>query len=97
MRERFTTAGAAILLLVTIRSLAEVYRLEFRGRRRLVDPSARLFVAGGLVAALAQAATWLIRSFGCANLAVAIPPATVAVLFVWKVFFDPAEDPGPQP
>ena len=89
--QRAITGGAAILLLVTIRSLAEVYRLEFHGRRRLVDPAARMFVAGSLVAAVAQGATLLARALGRPRIAVVVPPLTVAVLFVWKVFVGPAE------
>jgi hypothetical protein len=77
--------AAAILLLIVIRCLGEVLRLEY-GRAGLPAYSdVRPFIIGALAAALALAATLLAIEFGRPRAALILAGLTVVALFVYRI------------
>jgi hypothetical protein len=78
--------GAGILLLIVIRSLGEVFRLEFIRGEALTIGVIRPFVVGALAAALALGLALLASLADRPRLSMAITLLTTFALFIYKVF-----------
>ena len=81
---------AAILNIIVIRALVEVFRLEYIH----IDPAVtytdvRPFIIGALAAAIALAISLLAIQFDRPRGAVVIAALTVIGLFVYRVYFIP--------
>jgi hypothetical protein len=78
--------GAGILLLIVIRSLGEVFRLEFVRGEALTIEVIRPFIVGAFAAALALGLTLLASLANRPRLSMAVTLLTIAALFIYKVF-----------
>ena len=77
--------GAGILLLIVIRALGEVFRLEFMLGEALTIAAIRPFIVGALAAALALALALLANWADRPRLAIAITLLTIPALLIYKV------------
>jgi hypothetical protein len=77
--------GVALLLLLIVRSLAEVFRLEHVSHGRVTMTETRPFVLGVLVAAIALGGSLVARGVRRTRLATGIVGVTIAMLFVYRV------------
>ena len=77
--------GAGILLLIVIRALGEVFRLEFVQGEALTIEAIRPFIVGALAAALALAMALLANWADRPRLSMAITLLTILALFIYKV------------
>ena len=81
---------AAILIIIVIRALAEVFRLEYVRIDPLVTyADVRPFIIGALAAAIALALSLLAIQFSHPRSAIVIAALTVAGLFIYRVYFIP--------
>ena len=79
--------AAALLLLIVIRSLGEVFRLEY-GRADLPGyGEIRPFIIGALAAALALAVTLLAIVLDRPRTGLVLAGLTVVALFFYRVYF----------
>ena len=78
---------AAILLLVVIRCLVEVFILEYVNPRGVPYDEIRPFIIGAFAAALSLSLTLLAIQFGLQRSAIFLAAVTVAALFVYRVYF----------
>jgi hypothetical protein len=88
---------AILLLVIVIRALAEVFRLEHLRGDALTVSDVRPFIIGALAAALSLAAVLLAIWTARSAVAVALACITVAGLFVYRVYFFPAAGEAPAP
>jgi hypothetical protein len=79
--------AAGILLLIVVRSLGEVFRLEGLRGGALTIAEIRPFIIGALVAALALALALTAILARRPRAAIVIGVLTVAGLFVYRVFY----------
>jgi hypothetical protein len=79
--------GAGILLLIVIRALAEVFRLEYVAGDALTLAQARPFIVGALGAAVALAAALIAILADRPRLALAVAICTILLLLVSKVLW----------
>jgi hypothetical protein len=90
---------AALLLLVVIRALGEVFRLEYLRGDALVFGEVRPFIIGALAAALSLGLSLLAIWGARPSIAIVLASFTIAGLFVYRVYFFPpsGEPPAPTP
>jgi hypothetical protein len=88
---------ALLLLVIVIRTLGEVFRLEYLRGDALTYGDIRPFVIGALAAALSLAVVLLAIWAGRPGVAVTLACITVAGLFVYRVYFFPAASEPPPP
>jgi hypothetical protein len=82
---------AAILLIIVIRALGEVFRLEYvRPDPPLTYAEARPFIAGALAAAVSLLVTMLAIQFDKPRNAILLACLTVIGLFIYRVYYIPA-------
>ena len=79
--------GAGVLLLIVIRSLGEVFRLDYIRGEALTIGDIKPFVIGALAASLALAVTLAASLADRPRLAIAVTLLTILGLFIYKVFF----------
>jgi hypothetical protein len=77
--------GVGVLILIVIRSLSEVFRLEYLRGTTLTIGEIRPFILGALGAAVALAAALLANWAGWPRLSAAIAACAVILLFIYKV------------
>jgi len=77
--------GAGMLLLIVIRALGEVFRLEFILGDALTIAAIRPFIVGALSAALALAIALLANWLNRPRLSMVITLMTILGLFIYKV------------
>jgi len=88
---------ATLLLIIVIRALGEVFRLEYvRGEFPLYG-EIRPFVIGALAAALSLGVVLLAIWGGRPSPAIVIACLAVAGLFIYRVYFIPLNAPAPAP
>ena len=79
---------AAVLLLVVLRCLGEVFRLEYVSTEPALDyAAARPFIIAALAAALSLALSLLAIQFSKPRSAIFLASLTVAGLFIYRVYF----------
>ena len=84
----FAKLMAATLLLIVIRALAEVFRLEYaRIDPPLAYADARPFIIGALAAAVSLALVLLALQLQKPRTAIVVAGATVIGLFIYRVYF----------
>ena len=84
-------ARNAVLLIIVIRALAEVFRLEYvRPDPPLTYGEARPFIAGALAAAVSLLFTLLAIQFDKPRTALLIACLTVIGLFIYRAYYIPA-------
>ncbi len=82
---------AAILLIIVIRALGEVFRLEYvRPEPPLTYAEARPFIIGALAAALSLALALLAVQLDRPRSAILLACLTVIGLFIYRVYFIPS-------
>jgi hypothetical protein len=86
----FAKLLAALMLIVIIRALAEVFRLEYvRLDPAVTYADVRPFIVGGLAAAIALALTLLAIQFDKPRSAIFLASIALIGLFVYRVYFIP--------
>jgi hypothetical protein len=88
---------AILLLVIVIRTLGEVFRLEYLRGGALAYVEVRPFIVSALAAALSLAVVLLAIWAARPGVAVALACITVAALFVYRVYFFPAASEAPAP
>ena len=77
--------GVAVLLLIVIRTLGEVFRLEYVRGDALTLGEIRPFIVGALAASVALAVSLLANWAGRLRLSAIIAASTVVLLIIYKV------------
>lgn len=80
-------AVAGVLLLIVIRALGEVFRLEYAAGNALALAQVRPFIVGALGAAVALAITLIAILSGRPRLALTVAVSAVLLLFIYKVLW----------
>jgi hypothetical protein len=80
-------AGAGVLLLIVIRTLGEVFRLEYASGDALTLAQVRPFIVGALAAAVALAIALIAIQLARPRLAFAVAISAVLLLFMYKVLW----------
>ena len=88
---------AALLLLIVIRALSEVFRLEYQRGEAMTYAEGRPFIVGAIAAALSLAAALLAVSLGRSRLAVVVACFAIAGLFIYRLYFFPPAVETPVP
>jgi hypothetical protein len=89
---------AAMLLIIVIRALGEVFRLEYIRVEALTYAEIRPYIAGGLAAAVALALVLLAIWAGRPGTALVLACIAIAGLFVYRIYFFPVTGvQGPPP
>jgi hypothetical protein len=88
---------AVLLLIIVIRVLAEVLRLDYLHGDTLTFAQIRPFILSAFAATLSLAAALLAIWAARPSIAVALACITVAGLFVYRVHFFPPESGQPSP
>jgi hypothetical protein len=88
---------AILLLVIVIRTLGEVFRLEYLRGGALAYGDVRPFIISALAAALSLTAVLLAIWAARPGVAVTLACITVAGLFVYRVYFFPAASETPPP
>ena len=78
--------GAGVLILIVIRSLGEVFRLEYLRGEALTIAEIRPFIAGALGAAAALAIALVGKWTERPRLSATVALCAVVLLFLYKVF-----------
>ena len=84
--QRIAEISIVILLVIIARSLGEVFRLRYMHGAALTIPMLMPFVTGALFATVAAIIVSISYFVGRYKLATALALATIAGLFVYKVF-----------
>lgn len=79
--------GAGVLLLIVMRALGEVFRLEYAVGDALTLAQIRPFIVGALGAAAALAVALLAILAGWQRLALAVAIGAILLLFAYKVLW----------
>jgi hypothetical protein len=87
----------ALLLIIVIRSLAEVFRLEYLRGEALAYGEVRPFILGALAATLSLAIALLAIWAARPGIATVLICFTLAGLFVYRVYFFPPASAPPAP
>lgn len=88
---------AVLLLIIVIRTLGEVFRLEYLRGDAIAYGDVRPFIISALAAALSLAVVLLAIWAARPGVAVTLACITVAGLFVYRVYFFPAASETPAP
>jgi hypothetical protein len=90
---------AAVLLVIVIRALGEVFRLEYVRAELPSYGEVRPFLIGALAAAMSLGVTLLAMWAGRPSSAIVLACLAIAGLFVYRVYLWPpsAEVPAPPP
>jgi hypothetical protein len=84
--QRIAEISIVVLLVIVARSLGEVFRLRYMHGAALTIPMLWPFVTGALFASVAVIMVSVCYFAGRYKLAIALALATIAGLFVYKVF-----------
>jgi hypothetical protein len=79
--------GAGVLLLIVMRALGEVFRLEYAVGEALTLEQVRPFIVGALGAAAALAVALLAILAERPRLALAVAIGAIVLLFIYKVLW----------
>jgi hypothetical protein len=77
----------ALLMLVILRCLAEVFIIEYTNPRAVPYDQLRPFLIGAAASALSLSVTLISVQFGWSRLAILVSTVTLAGLFFYTVYF----------
>ncbi len=83
--ERLSQIGVGVLLLIIIRSLSEVFRLQYVHGDALTIAQVTPFVGSALFTAIVLAAALVCHAWGRYRIVIAGAAATVLLLLVYKI------------
>jgi len=83
--QRLSQIGLGILLLIVIRSLGEVFRLQYVHGDALTIAQVEPYVGSALFTAIALAAALICHALGGYRTVIGVVIATVLVLLVYKI------------
>jgi hypothetical protein len=83
--QRLSQIGLGVLLLIVIRSLAEVFRLQYVHADALRVPQVTPYVGSALFTAIVLAAALGCHAWGRYRIAIGIAIVTVLALLVYKI------------
>jgi hypothetical protein len=83
--QRLSQVGLAVLLLIVIRSLAEVFRLQYVQGDALTIPQVTPYVGSALFTAIVLAAALGCHAWGRYRIVIGIAIVTVLALLVYKI------------
>ncbi len=83
--ERLSQIGVGVLLLIVIRSLSEVFRLQYVHGDALTIAQVTPFVGSALFTAIVLAAALVCHVWGRYRVVIAAVIATVVLLLVYKI------------